>query len=135
LGILEWTTNGRRRVQFYSVTQVTITPTLANGDYIRFLYGTNASANNAPYYTQAQTEAKEVVLRQDVVAKNSFIKSNESLSLAQRKGDVLYGILDQYTGEEITLSKFTGTPTVDNLFQLGSEYFIRNTNNVFNVKV
>jgi hypothetical protein len=121
---------------FTSVTQVTITPTLANGDYIRFLYGTNASANNAPYYTQAQTEAKEVVLRQDVVAKNSFIKSNESLSLAQRKGDVLYGILDQYTGEEITLSKFTGTPTVDNIiyFQLGSEYFIRNTNNVFNVK-
>ena len=57
-----------------------------------------------------------------------FIKSNESLSLAQRKGDVLYGILDQYTGEEITLSKVTGTPTVDGIiyFQLGSEYFRRN---------
>jgi hypothetical protein len=35
-----------------------------------------------------------------------------------------------YTGEEITLQNH-GTPTVDNLFQLGSEYFIRNTNNVF----
>jgi len=56
-----------------------------------------------------------------------FIKSNEDLSLAQRKGDVLYGILDQYTGEEITLSKITTVPIVDNIiyFQLGSEYFKR----------
>lgn len=65
-----------------------------------------------------------------------WIKSNEFLSLAQRKGDVLYGILDQYTGEEITLSKVTGTPTVDNViyFQLGSEYFKRNFEGVVNVK-
>ena len=58
----------------------------------------------------------------------STIKSNESLALAQRKGDVLYGIIDQYTGEEITLSKVTGTPTIDGIiyFQLGSEYFKRN---------
>lgn len=58
----------------------------------------------------------------------TIIKSNESLSSAQRKGDVLYGILDQYTGEEITLSKVTGTQTVDNIifFQLGTEYFKRN---------
>ena len=58
---------------------------------------------------------------------DEFIKSNESLTLAQRKDDVIYGILDQYTGEEITLSKVTGTPTVDNIiyFQLGSEYFKR----------
>jgi hypothetical protein len=57
----------------------------------------------------------------------AWIKSNESLSLAQRKGDVLYGILDQYTGEEITLSKVTGTPTVDGIifFQLGGEFFKR----------
>lgn len=56
------------------------------------------------------------------------IKSNESISLAKRKGDVLYDILDQYTGEEITLSKTTGTPTVDNIiyFQSGTEYFKRN---------
>lgn len=60
------------------------------------------------------------------VVKN-FIKSNESLALAKRKDDVLYGILDQYTGEEITLSKVTGTPTVDNViyFQIGAEYFKR----------
>lgn len=59
---------------------------------------------------------------------SKFIKSNESLALAQRKDNTLYGILDQYTGEEITLSKVTGTPTVDNIiyFQLGSEYFKRN---------
>jgi len=66
---------------------------------------------------------------------DKFIKSNESLSLAQRKGDVLYGILDQYTGDEITLSKVTGTPTVDNIiyFQVGTEYFKRNFTEV-NVK-
>lgn len=61
---------------------------------------------------------------------NSFIKSSEPLSLAQRKVDVLYGIIDQYTGEEITLSKATGTPTVDGIiyFQLGAEYFKRDFN-------
>lgn len=64
----------------------------------------------------------------DAINTLKWIKSNESLSLAQRKGDVLYGILDQYTGEEITLSKVTGTPTVDGIiyFQLGTEYFKRN---------
>jgi hypothetical protein len=58
----------------------------------------------------------------------NFIKSNESLAFAQRKDDVLYGILDQYTGQEITLSKVGGTPVVDGImfFQLGSEYFRRN---------
>lgn len=58
---------------------------------------------------------------------NKYIKSNESLALASRKGDVLYGILDRYTGEQITLSKTTGTPVVDGIiyFQLGSEYFKR----------
>lgn len=71
----------------------------------------------------------------DAVNALKWIKSNESLSLAQRKGDVLYGILDQYTGEEMTLSKVTGTPTVDGViyFQLGAEYFKRNFTEV-NVK-
>ena len=56
------------------------------------------------------------------------IKSNEDLSLATRKGDVLFGIIDQYTGEEIVLSKVTGNPKVDKViyFQLGTEYFKRN---------
>lgn len=56
------------------------------------------------------------------------IKSNESLTLAKRKDDVLYNIIDKFTGEEITLSKVNGTPTVDGIiyFQLGSEYFKRN---------
>jgi hypothetical protein len=56
------------------------------------------------------------------------IKSNETLALAQRKDDVIYGVIDRYTGEEITLSKVTGTPTVDGIiyFQLGVEYFKRN---------
>lgn len=66
----------------------------------------------------------------------NYIKSNESLTLARRKDDVLYGILDQYTGEEITLYKITGTPTVDNIiyFQLGSEYFKRSYSELINVK-
>jgi hypothetical protein len=65
------------------------------------------------------------------------IKSNQSLSLAQRKDDVIYGILDQYTGEDITLSKVTGTPTVDGIiyFQLGSEYFKRNTKDIICVDI
>lgn len=58
---------------------------------------------------------------------SSYIKSNEDISLAKRKGDFLYGILDQYTGEEIILSKVVGTPMVDKViyFQLGTEYFKR----------
>jgi hypothetical protein len=70
-------------------------------------------------------------------ALTTTIKSNESLSLAQRKDDVLYGILDQYTGEEMTLSKITGTPTVDNViyFQLGSEYFKRVENDSIDSKM
>jgi hypothetical protein len=68
----------------------------------------------------------------DIIDTLTWIKSNDSLSLAQRKGDVLYGILDQYTGEEITLSKITETPTVDGViyFQLGSEFFKRNYDSV-----
>jgi hypothetical protein len=70
-----------------------------------------------------------------------FIKSDELLSLASRKGDTLYGILDKYTGEEITLSKVTGTPPmVDGIIyfqlnagQLNTEYFKRNNLEKLNV--
>ena len=56
------------------------------------------------------------------------IYSNQDLSKAGRNEDVLYGILDQYTGEEITLQKTTDTNDVDGViyFQLGSEKFKRN---------
>lgn len=72
----------------------------------------------------------------DGLGTKNYIKSNESLSLAQRKDDILYGILDQYTGEEIILSKVTGTPTVDGVihFQLGSEYFKRVYKEAVNIK-
>lgn len=72
----------------------------------------------------------------DAVNALKWIKSNESLSLAQRKGDILCGILDQYTGEEITLSKVTGTPIVDGIiyFQLGAEYFKRNNSEVIDLR-
>lgn len=65
--------------------------------------------------------------------------SNEDLSKAKRKGDVLHGIIDQYTGETFSVSKIVPEegeePTVDNIiyFQLGSEYFKRNFTEV-NVK-
>lgn len=75
----------------------------------------------------------------DVMMENKvsvFIKSNESLALSQRRGDVLYGILDQYTGEEITLSKVSFTTAVDGIiyFQMGNEYFKRNYVSYLNVK-
>ena len=67
---------------------------------------------------------------------NSGIKSNESLALAKREGDTLFNILDQFTGEEISLSKIKTTPTVDGIiyFKLGNEYFKRNCNDVYNIK-
>jgi hypothetical protein len=79
--------------------------------------------------------ATEVLLANGNSKNYIHVKSNQSLSLAQRKDDVLYGILDQYTGENITLSKVTGTPTVDGIiyFQIGSEYFKRNYTQI-NVK-
>jgi hypothetical protein len=40
-----------------SSTQVTIDQTLDAGDYIVILYGTNASSNSAPYYTQSQVDS------------------------------------------------------------------------------
>jgi hypothetical protein len=40
-----------------SSTQVTIDETLDAGDYVVILYGTNASSNSAPYYTQAQVDS------------------------------------------------------------------------------
>jgi hypothetical protein len=40
-----------------SPNQVTINDTLDSGDYVVIIYGTNASANLAPYYTQAQVDA------------------------------------------------------------------------------
>lgn len=45
----------------------------------------------------------------------------------QRTGNVISNIIDQYTGEPITATKVTVTPTVDNIiyFQIGSEYFKR----------
>ncbi len=57
-----------------------------------------------------------------------IISSNEELGRAGRKGDTLYGILDQYTGEEITLTLTEDTNDSDNIiyFELGSEKFKRN---------
>lgn len=57
------------------------------------------------------------------------VLSND-ITKAKIEGDFIYGILDQYTGQEITLSKITSIPTgntVDNIiyFQLESEFFKR----------
>jgi len=124
-----------------SVHYTAINSTGITSDFINFSTGAaqvfkidylgNATANSfaKPGGTSSQfLKADGSVDATGYVSK--YIKSNESLSLAQRKGDVLYGILDQYTGEEITLSKVGGTPVVDGIiyFQLGSEYFRRNVN-------
>lgn len=71
---------------------------------------------------------KEILLR-------TFIKSNENLTNAQRKDDTLYGILDQYTGEEITLTLTDDTNDADGViyFDLGAEKFKRVFNQL-NVK-
>ena len=94
------------------------------------------TANKSDSYTaSSSTTYASTRALVDGLAVKSWIKSNESLALAQRKGDVLYGILDQYTGEEMTLSKIIVTPTVDNIiyFQLGSEYFKRDNINTLTV--
>lgn len=100
-------------------------------------YTPENAANKTDSYTTSSSTAyvSGKALVEGLAIKN-WIKSNESLSLAQRKGDILYGILDQYTGEEITLSKVVGTPTVDGIiyFQLGSEYFKRVFDENINVK-
>jgi len=72
-----------------------------------------------------------------IIGTYDFIKSNESLNLAKRRSNVLYGILDQYTGEEMTLIKINYTPyLVDGIiyFVLGSEYFKRVYSDYVNVK-
>lgn len=107
---------------------------------VELLKGLSASlilgTSNLPCITPTKEE-KSFFSATDVVSissttkfthSSSFIKSNEDLSLAKRKGVVLFGIIDQYTGEEIVLSKVIGTPKVDKViyFQLGTEYFKRN---------
>lgn len=59
--------------------------------------------------------------------KSEFIKSNESLLNAKRKGDVLYGIIDRYTGEEISLTKTSDDDPADGIiyFTLSGEKFKR----------
>jgi len=88
--------------------------------------------NGSKYVKITQNQISDIIGLQDALNAKNFITSDESLTLAQRKDDILYGILDRYTNEEITLSKVTGTPTVDEIiyFQLGSEYFKRNYDKV-----
>jgi len=65
-----------------------------------------------------------------------WIKSNGDLTKAQRVGDILYGILDQYTGEEMTLEK-TDPAEVNGItvFLVGEEYFKRvNPRGVYNIR-
>jgi len=80
--------------------------------------------------------AEDLFLLVNDTNRNNYIKSNESLSLAQRKGDTLYGIIDQYTNEEITLEKTTDINTADGViyFDLGAEKFKRQIKSEINVK-
>lgn len=85
-------------------------------------------ANGGEYgFDNLQTTIDDFQLLK-VYNNNYFIKSNEDLRFAKRKENILYGILDQYTGEEITLSKTTDLNTADGIiyFNLGAEKFKRN---------
>lgn len=89
---------------------------------------------NGIHLLKAPAKSGTLAILEDIGG--TFIKSNESLSLANRKDDTLYGILDQYTGEEIILNKINFTPyLVDNIiyFQLGAEYFKREYFNGFKI--
>jgi hypothetical protein len=90
------------------------------------LFGTAEFLNYYPDFLQIKN--LQFCYGSEVTIKNiRYIKSNEDLSLAKRKGDVLFGILDQYIGEEIVLSKIDYVPFVDGIiyFQLGTEFFKR----------
>lgn len=66
----------------------------------------------------------------------SYITSNQNITLAERKGDIIYGILDQYTGEEMTLTLTNDTNDEDGViyFDLGAEKFKRTNLKYLNVK-
>ena len=106
------------------MTKISAYPEVSEATIEDLLIGTDVE-------TQKQTKnfsVKSIVDLIEFPYLYQWIKSDESLSLAKRNGDVLYSILDKYTGEEMTLSKVTGTPVVDGIiyFQLEDEYFKRN---------
>lgn len=80
--------------------------------------------------------AEDLFLLVNDTNRSNYIKSNENLTLAQRVDNTLYGILDRYTGENITLEKTTDLNTADGViyFNLGSEKFKRTNSEVLNVK-
>lgn len=103
---------------------------LEAGDIVHGFYAAGVIWEDAIYLGGDPTD-KENYERIDL-----YITSAQDISLAKRKGDTLYGILDQYTGEEITLNKVTGAPTVDGImyFELDGEYFKRSYSGFINVK-
>jgi hypothetical protein len=80
------------------------------------------------------------IIEEEYYDKDGFrldvILSNEDLNKAKRKKDILYGIIDQYTGEKITLIKSTDTNDADGIiyFDLGDEKFKRTNLKYLNVK-
>lgn len=106
------------------MTKISAYPEVSEATIDDLLIGTDVE-------TQKQTKnfsIKSIVDLIEFPYLYQWIKSDESLSLAKRNGDVLYSILDKYTGQEMTLSKVTGDPVVDGIiyFQLEDEYFKRN---------
>ncbi|CAM2904828.1 hypothetical protein [Flavobacterium frigoris] len=75
---------------------------------------------------------------------STYISSSQSMSFAQRKDRTLYGIIDQYTGEEITFSLATKYYDGSNLnlskvdgvmyINIGSEFFKRDINDIIDVR-
>lgn len=75
-----------------------------------------------------QNALLEVIYSRNTLASVNSILSSDNLSKAKRKDDVLYGIIDRYTGEEITLTKTLDVNPADGViyFTIGSEKFKRN---------
>lgn len=66
---------------------------------------------------------------------SSTVFSNGNLSLASRIGDVIYNIIDQFTGESFNITKTEPGVTVDGyyFFKVGEEYFKRNIDKGVNI--
>jgi len=114
----------------YVVSNVTIAGTIPSLQQVTSVAAnTNLAITTTGFIKTGGTSSQFLMANGSV---KFIVKSNESLLSVNRTGDVLSGILDQYTGQEMTLSKVLGTPTVDNViyFQVGGEYFKRNVTGI-----
>ena len=63
--------------------------------------------NGSKYVKITQNQISDIIGLQDALNAKNFITSDESLTLAQRKDDILYGILDRYTTEALKVNDYS----------------------------